>query len=144
MWVEKDALFGIVERICSQLDVSFFSCRGYVSQSEMWSASQRLLDKSKKHEKIVLLHLGDHDPSGKDMSRDIVDRLRIFECWELDALEPNVITNLIQDNVLKYRDETLYNKVKNKENIEKEMLDDLAENWGNIAYNWGKIKDNYC
>ena len=29
-------------------------------------------------QKIVILHLGDHDPSGIDMSRDIRDRLKIF------------------------------------------------------------------
>lgn len=42
VWVEKDALIGIVGQICGKLDVSFFSCRGYVSQSEMWGAAQRL------------------------------------------------------------------------------------------------------
>lgn len=43
VWVEKDALIGIVGQICEELDVNYFSCRGYVSQSEMWSAAQRLI-----------------------------------------------------------------------------------------------------
>lgn len=79
VWVEKDALVGIVGKACDALDVSYFSCRGYVSQSEMWSAAQRLIQHQQQGKEIVLLHLGDHDPSGKDMSRDIVDRLRLFE-----------------------------------------------------------------
>lgn len=144
VWVEKDALVGIVGQICNELDVSYFSCRGYVSQSELWVAAQRLKRKVREDMQPVVLHLGDHDPSGKDMSRDIVDRLDMFEahkvhfkrlalnmdqieefnpppnptkvtdsrtggyieefgyeCWELDALEPSVISALIKENVLR-------------------------------------------
>lgn len=78
VWVEKDALIGVVGQTCSQLDVSYFSCRGYVSQSEMWSAAQRLIDKEEDGKQTVILHLGDHDPSGIDMSRDILERLELF------------------------------------------------------------------
>lgn len=39
VWVEKDALIGVVEMACNPLDVSYFSCRGYTSQSEMWAAA---------------------------------------------------------------------------------------------------------
>jgi aspartate/tyrosine/aromatic aminotransferase len=42
--------------------------QGYVSQSEMWGAAERL-KKVSRGKDIVILHLGDHDPSGKDMSR---------------------------------------------------------------------------
>lgn len=43
VWIEKDALVGVFERICRELDVPLFSCRGYTSQSEMWVAAQRML-----------------------------------------------------------------------------------------------------
>jgi hypothetical protein len=75
VWIEKDALVGILESVCPDLDVPFFSCRGYTSQSEMWRAAQRLIDYDQK---VVILHLGDHDPSGIDMSRDIEERLELF------------------------------------------------------------------
>jgi hypothetical protein len=45
VWIEKDALVGVIEGVCQELDVPFFSCRGYTSQSEMWTAGQRLLKK---------------------------------------------------------------------------------------------------
>ncbi|XCH78294.1 MAG: hypothetical protein WHF31_12260 [Candidatus Dehalobacter alkaniphilus] len=187
VWVEKDALVGIVGQICGKFDVSFFSCRGYVSQSEMWGAARRLRRHADQGQNIVLLHLGDHDPSGKDMSRDIVDRLNTFEtesvdfnrlalnmdqielynpppnptkltdsratgyidqygyeCWELDALEPQVISDLISKNVRKYRDDKLYNAIIKQEREEKELLEDLAENWPGIAENWDDIKARYC
>jgi hypothetical protein len=43
VWIEKDALVGVIEGVCERWDVPYFSCRGYPSQSEMWGASQRLL-----------------------------------------------------------------------------------------------------
>ena len=78
VWIEKDALVGILETACKPLDVPFFSCRGYTSISEMWAAAQRLLGYQDDKQKPVILHLGDHDPSGIDMSRDIQDRLETF------------------------------------------------------------------
>jgi hypothetical protein len=79
VWIEKDALIGIVEQAVREYDVPCFSCRGYTSQSEMWSAAMRLKDKWLKHDKeCIIIHLGDHDPSGIDMTRDIQDRLRNF------------------------------------------------------------------
>lgn len=78
VWIEKDALVGVIDPVCSRLDVPFFACRGYTSQSEMWAAGQRLAAYQEQGQTPVILHLGDHDPSGVDMTRDIVDRLDLF------------------------------------------------------------------
>jgi len=174
VWVEKDALIGVVERAARRLDVPFFSCRGYTSQSEMWSAARRLL-RHKGTRQQVIIHLGDHDPSGKDMSRDIVDRLNIFgvnpifkrialnmdqiqqynpppnptkvtdsrscgyisefgiECWELDALRPEIIDKLISDNVTHYIDYYEFNKMVEKERMARRVLERVSDNWDNIV-----------
>lgn len=84
VWVEKDALVGVVGRVCDHMDIKYFSCRGYVSQSEMWVAAKRLEKRQREGKNIVLLHLGDHDPSGIDMSRDILDRLNVFETDDIE------------------------------------------------------------
>lgn len=42
VWIEKDALAGVIERVCTDLDVPYFSCRGYTSQSEMWAAAHNV------------------------------------------------------------------------------------------------------
>lgn len=84
VWVEKDALVGVVGRVCEELDVNYFSCRGYTSLSEMWTASQRLLKYNKQEQTPFIIHLGDHDPSGIDMSRDITDRLVNFTRRKLE------------------------------------------------------------
>ncbi len=78
VWIEKDALVGVIAKAAGQYDVPYFSCRGYTSQSEMWSAAQRLLGKVTEGKAVTILHLGDHDPSGIDMTRDIEDRLSLF------------------------------------------------------------------
>ena len=186
VWVEKDALVGIVGQVSSRLDVRYFSCRGYVSQSEMWGAAQRLKSRQNRGQNVIILHLGDHDPSGRDMSRDIKERLMLFgvcdfefyrlalnmeqietyspppnptkltdsratgyirefgyECWELDALEPQVINNLIEHNVKKYRNDKLYKAILKTEKREKALLEEISSNWGTIATNWDSIKQIY-
>lgn len=174
VWVEKDALIGVVGQICERLDIPYFSCRGYVSQSEMWSAAQRL-GRFGGSKDIAVIHLGDHDPSGKDMSRDIIDRLNIFgvypqftrialnidqieqynpppnptkltdsrcnayirdfghECWELDALKPEVIEELIRKAVMGYCDISLFEKARQRENEARILLKNVSANWSSIV-----------
>jgi len=78
VWIEKDAVAGVVEGVCQELDVAYFSCRGYTSQSEMWAGAMRMKQRVRDGQTPLILHFGDHDPSGKDMTRDIIDRLTLF------------------------------------------------------------------
>lgn len=84
VWIEKDALIGVISETCGDYDVPSFSCRGYVSQSAMWEAGNgRLIDNYESGQKTLIIHLGDHDPSGIDMTRDIKDRLQLFSGREM-------------------------------------------------------------
>lgn len=177
VWVEKDALVDIVGQACYPLDTPFFSCRGYTSQSEMWSAAQRFIRQNRNRDHCYIIHLGDHDPSGIDMTRDIQERLEMFgadvfvkrvaltmeqigtynpppnpakitdsrcskymeefgdEPWELDALEPKVITELIKSEVTAYRDDEIYQAVCDRENWEKDELQMLVDRYDEaVAY----------
>ena len=82
VWIEKDALIGVIENICTKLDVPCISTRGYISQSEMWNASQRMLSHIENGQTPYIFHLADHDPSGIDMSADILKRMAVFEIRE--------------------------------------------------------------
>jgi hypothetical protein len=84
VWAEKDAVKGVILPACQRLDIPFFSCRGYTSQSEMWEAAMRLRRHIDNGQTPLILHLGDHDPSGKDMTRDITDRLAEFAGREIE------------------------------------------------------------
>lgn len=174
VWVEKDALVDIIGQACYPLDTPYFSCRGYTSQSEMWTAAQRFL-KQENRENRFIIHLGDHDPSGIDMTRDIQERLEMFgadvyvkrvaltmnqvntynpppnpakitdsrcekyinqygdESWELDALEPQMLVNLITNEVTALRDDEIYNEVCRRERRDKEDLEMLADNYSDAT-----------
>lgn len=168
VWVEKDALIGVLGSICFELDVNYFACRGYVSQSAMWRAAQRI---RREHKEAIVLHLGDHDPSGVDMTRDIQDRLRLFGCkayverialnmdqvkeynppsdpakvtdsrydrytnqfgdesWELDALDPRTITELIRNAMSEYTDQKARKVLIKQEAQYRDELKLVAEKW---------------
>lgn len=172
VWIEKQALEGVISSVCSDLDVRYFACKGYVSQSKMWNAAQRI--SRNRDQKTVIIHLGDHDPSGIDMTRDIEDRMDMFgagvkverialnmdqveqydpppnpaklsdtraegyinrygnESWELDALEPRTMRDLIESTVLKYRDEDIFQEVQELESEYKERLEWISDNWENL------------
>lgn len=78
VWIEKAALEGVIGGICNELQVDFFACRGYNSQSEQWRAGQRFANYIRRGQQPIIFHLGDHDPSGIDMTRDNRDRLTLF------------------------------------------------------------------
>jgi hypothetical protein len=161
VWIEKDALVGIVENAVEDLGAPCFSCRGYGSATEYWNAAQRIVKKKKP---AVILHLGDHDPSGIDMTRDIQARLHLYgadvtierialnmpqvqqyqpppnpakeldrrfkeyekkygsESWELDALEPSLLDELITTNVIKHLDILQFEKAKDQQETERKKL----------------------
>lgn len=78
VWVEKDALVNVVERPCDRHRVRYFSCRGYSSASEQYQAGKRFARQDASGRTCHILHLGDHDPSGLDMTRDNDDKVHMF------------------------------------------------------------------
>jgi hypothetical protein len=78
VFVEKDALSGILEPVCRGLDIRFTANRGYSSSSAMYEAGKRIAGAVEAGLEVHLFYLGDHDPSGIDMTRDITERLNLF------------------------------------------------------------------
>lgn len=164
VWIEKQALEGVIGEICSKLRVDFYATKGYNSQSEQWRAGQRFAQYIRKGQRPIVFHLGDRDPSGIDMTRDNRDRLAMFtgtpvivqrialnqnqideqkpppnyvkikadgtyadsranayveefgeESFELDALSPKYIRDLIEFNILQLRDEELWDEALQEE-----------------------------
>lgn len=85
VWVEKDAQVEAVERACRKYRVPYMQCRGYMSWSEIWEAGNRFLWANECGKRTVLIHLGDHDPSGWDMTRDNKKRLEMVTGFELEV-----------------------------------------------------------
>ena len=76
--VEKQALEGVLEPVCRKLDVPFTANKGYTSSSALYEASKRFLERALDGKSLHVIYLGDHDPSGIDMSRDVEERLDMF------------------------------------------------------------------
>lgn len=53
-------------------------------------------------------------------------------CWELDALNPQVIDKLITDKILKYREDEAWDFVVNQETIHRTLLSDCANRWDEV------------
>lgn len=174
VWIEKDALVGVIERPCRELDVPWFSCRGYTSQSELWRAAQRHLAHEVDGSVVTVIHLGDHDPSGIDMTRDIQDRLHIFgaettvkrvaltfaqveqygpppnptkltdsrapgylaeygeDSWELDALDPVMMQDLVRTEVRELMDEALWDDRETQQEEDRMTLEATSERWEEV------------
>lgn len=78
LWVEKEALAGVLSPLASEFHIVLMVNKGYSSQSAMFESAQRFINKKGDHEYCHLLYLGDMDPSGQDMVRDVADRLTMF------------------------------------------------------------------
>lgn len=183
IWIEKDALVGVFDRVANEFDIPLFSCRGYTSQSEVWGAAQRMIEYQDDGYQAYILHFGDHDPSGIDMSRDIRERLEGFgvdlsfhrlalnmnqvrkykpppnpakaddsrflgyikeygrESWELDALEPTVLADLVREQIGNIINEDAWEEVEEREREEKKLLTRISDNYDKVRKFVEKIKE---
>lgn len=82
LWCEKDALSSVIRPICDELFATLMVQRGYGSTSSMYASLQRIernrFGEDGADRPVHIIYLGDFDPSGEDMVRDIRDRLATF------------------------------------------------------------------
>jgi hypothetical protein len=176
VWIEKDALAGVIEPICSELRVDYFACRGYVSQSAQFNAAKRFRMYRAASQEPIVFHLGDHDPSGIDMTRENEEKFFLLtgrrvkvvrlalnydqveqynpppnfakiedsraagyieqfgtESWELDALDPEVLANLIRDAIEPLIDQDRWDEAKRDEDSNVELMKTVSNNWDDVA-----------
>jgi hypothetical protein len=151
VWVEKDALSDIVALSAEETTVAYYASKGYSSVDALHNAAERMKYWHEKGKDCVIIYLGDHDPTGIHIPRDMAKYMQIFgasvdirrialnleqvrtynpppnmakesdtrygeyvrefsikECWELDALKPQVIRDLIIDVVNEYFDTDIF------------------------------------
>ena len=95
VWVEKDALSGIFQRIVNAYGVTLIVGRGYNS----WSIKKELADIFRaSRKKPIVLYFGDFDPSGEDIYRDIEESFRFFQI-SLNKIEK---VSLTKEDIEKY------------------------------------------
>lgn len=173
VWVEKDAAVGIVEPTCNALRLPYFSCRGYSSSSGLYEAGKRLAAFRDAGYETLVLYLGDHDPSGvqmTDVSRDrvsmyaredidfrrialtldqveehnpppnfvketdsrtkwYIDKFDTEDCWELDALPPQTVDQIIRAQVEPLIDREAWDKTLAEEEEHRKVLAEIISDW---------------
>ena len=75
VWIEKDALAGVVYEITDAYAVPLMVARGYASLSFLHEAGEFIESTGKD---AFIYHLGDYDPSGVDAANKIEESLREF------------------------------------------------------------------
>jgi hypothetical protein len=75
VWLEKDALAGVLYRITEAWDVPLMVTRGYPSLSFLYEAADAIQSRECP---AYLYYFGDHDPSGVDIPRAVEQGLREF------------------------------------------------------------------
>ena len=172
LWVEKDALAGVLEPIARKYHIVLMVNRGYSSQSAMYESARRINNNAAEYDCVngsTVLYLWDLDPSGEDMVRDIDERLEMFGCyatvekvalnmdqvdyyslppnpakltdsraasfiekygtnsWEVDAIPPKVLQQIISDTIEASLDMDMMQAVKDKEEADKKPLEEALQ-----------------
>ena len=150
--VEKEALAGVLQRASHDYDVPLLAARGYPSGTVLREfCVADIMGAMNEGQNVTILHLGDHDPSGVDMTRDLRERVALFseklvslvrialtmpqikkqkpppnpakasdsrfdsykrlfgtESWELDALKPDFLDNLVRKHINEHIDPSIW------------------------------------
>jgi hypothetical protein len=77
IWCEKDAVTGSIAEVRNEYGLTVYAIRGFNSTSNVHESSQRLCQALGAGKQPVILYLGDHDPSGRDIERDLKERLDV-------------------------------------------------------------------
>ena len=73
IWLEKDALSGVILPVTKKFDVPLMVARGYASETFLHAAGEYMAQVEKP---CYVYHFGDFDPSGQDAARAIEKGLR--------------------------------------------------------------------
>ncbi len=78
VWAESDSIGSVIARTADRYCVPTFIGRGYSARGYLWSAARDAVAAHDAGKEVHILHVGDHDPSGEDIYRDVADTLRLY------------------------------------------------------------------
>jgi hypothetical protein len=170
--VEKEALVGVLERTCKEYDVPLLAARGYPSSSVLYDFAKNHITRKPHWKSHTIIHLGDHDPSGLDMTRDLSERINLLaggshhiaierialnfdqieelkppknpakdsdsrfdayrkkfgtSSWELDALSPEFLNNLVSSKIEEFIDYDEWEVRKEEISTRKSQLQEISD-----------------
>lgn len=127
VWVEKEALADTMKAWLKDLDVKIRINKGYSSWTFLYHNVKELKKVSEKHEKVTILYVGDHDPSGLDM-----DRFLKRDVFPHFGVNPGNIE--IVREALTFEQTEKYGLPAEDVNTRDPRADDYIEKYGNNAW----------
>jgi len=185
VWIEKNALTGVIQPTTGRHRVDHFPTIGYPSITSLKNAADRMIRINDRGgyggpdnpQKVIVLYLSDHDPEGFQMVEKADEVLRTLgvqnlevrrigltmeqveqfqpppsfaketssrydayvdehgttEAWELDALEPEVIQGLIEAEILKERNDEIWEARLEAEQESKDRMREISNRYDEIV-----------
>lgn len=109
VWVEKDALSGVLGEVTRPYHVPILVNRGYSSVTAIYDSYKRFKSALERGQSITILYLGDFDPSGVDMIRDVYDRPLEMLLSKAD----DIMNNLYEPDAMHDEDWTMFEHLEN-------------------------------
>ena len=78
VWAESDSIGSVIGMATDPYAVPVFIGRGYASRGYLWTAAADAVAAYRAGKDVHLLHVGDYDPSGLDIFRDVEATLRLY------------------------------------------------------------------
>jgi len=104
-FTEKDTMYPRLAPLTNKYHIPLCINRGYASSSVIYDLSKRVIEKLEDGKEVVILYLGDHDPSGLNMIEDMEKRLTEFLEDGREYIEPNfkiIHVALTKEQIKKY------------------------------------------
>lgn len=89
VWAESDSIGSVITQVTDRYCIPTFIGRGYAARGYLWNAARDACAAHGTDKRVHILHIGDHDPSGVDIFRDVEETLRLystainFEGWSV-------------------------------------------------------------
>lgn len=78
IWLEKEALTGVLWDVTDRWDVPLWVSRGYTSLSYLHSGAERIQAAIEAGRRVYVYNFGDHDPSGVNAWEKLQETIRAF------------------------------------------------------------------
>ena len=143
VWVEKDALSGVLSRITNKYHIRLMVNRGYSSVSAMYDAYKRFSQNRQNIDSpVYVIYLGDFDPSGLDMIRDIDERINEFDKGFDGGLWHDDFNFTVKPVALTMDQIEEYNPPPNPAKISDPRAKDFIKKYGGTSWEVDALKPN--
>jgi hypothetical protein len=78
LWAESDSIGSVIAPVADRYTIPTFIGRGYAARGYLWSAARDAVAQHTAGKQVHILHVGDFDPSGEDIYRDVEETLRLY------------------------------------------------------------------